>query len=158
MARFERLPRLAWRFIRLPPRLIYSVGLGSLIGRTVLLLTTTGRRTGRRRTTPLQYEEIDGSFYVAAARGPTTDWLRNLLSDRHVELRVGSRRFKGTARVLSDPEQIADFLELRVRRRPRLMPLILRAGGMPADPTREDFVAYARQRPLAIITPDTRAS
>jgi len=158
MLRVERLPHWAWRFMRLPPRLAYAVGLGPLIGRTVLLLTTTGRRTGRQRTTPLQYEVIDGEFYVAAARGPAADWLRNLLSDPHVKLRVGSRRLEGMARVLSDPEQIADFLELRVRRRPRLMRRILRAGGMPPDPTRSDFVDYARRRPLVIITPEARTA
>ena len=54
------IPRLVWRVLRLPPRLWYALGLGPIMGRLVLLLTTTGRKTGRQHVTPLQYEEIDG--------------------------------------------------------------------------------------------------
>jgi hypothetical protein len=36
-------PRFLWRLIRTPPRTAYALGLGKLIGRYVLLLTTTGR-------------------------------------------------------------------------------------------------------------------
>ena len=36
--------------------MIYKMGLGSIIGHLVLLLTTSGRKTGKRRVTPLQYE------------------------------------------------------------------------------------------------------
>ena len=39
----------------------------------VLLLTTTGRRSGLPRTTPLQYEEADHAVYVASARGAQAD-------------------------------------------------------------------------------------
>jgi len=35
---------------------LYAVGLGPVVGRLVLLLTTTGRKTGLPRVTPLQYE------------------------------------------------------------------------------------------------------
>ena len=34
-------------------RLLYAIGLGPLIGRIILLLTTTGRRSGMKRVTPL---------------------------------------------------------------------------------------------------------
>jgi len=44
---------------------LYRAGLGPVIGRVVLLLTTTGRRSGLPRVTPLQYEQIDGAIYVA---------------------------------------------------------------------------------------------
>ena len=40
-----------------------------LIGRMILLLTSTGRKSGLPRVTPLQYEEIDGAWYVASAKG-----------------------------------------------------------------------------------------
>jgi len=43
---------------------LYAIGLGPLVGRLILLLTTTGRKTGLARTMPLQYEEVDGAYYV----------------------------------------------------------------------------------------------
>ena len=39
-------------------RVLYAIGLGPLIGRIILLLTTTGRKSGKKRVTPLQYEKI----------------------------------------------------------------------------------------------------
>ena len=44
---------------------------GSFAGRPILLLTTTGRKSGRRRTTPLQYLEDGGDMVLAASNGAT---------------------------------------------------------------------------------------
>jgi hypothetical protein len=38
-------------------------------GELVLVLTTIGRKTGEAHKTPLQYELVEGVFYVASARG-----------------------------------------------------------------------------------------
>ena len=113
MSRTQRVPRFVWRLMRQPPRVAYAVGLGPLIGRFILLLTTTGRKSGRPRITPLQYEEIEGVFYVAAARGTRADWIRNIQASPQVGVRVGSRRFRGMAEVVTDPVHIADFLPVQ---------------------------------------------
>ena len=42
----------------------------------ILLLTTTGRKTGRPHTIGLQYELIDGRYYLGAADGNRLDWDR----------------------------------------------------------------------------------
>ena len=63
------------KFLKYPPRFLYAIGLGPIYGRLVLLLTTTGRKSGLHRVTPLQYEEIEGKIYVGAARGQKADWL-----------------------------------------------------------------------------------
>ncbi len=47
-------------------RVLYAIGLGRLIGRIILLLTTTGRKSGLKRVTPLQYEKIGADYYVGA--------------------------------------------------------------------------------------------
>ncbi len=92
MSKVERVPRFIWRLFRfLPPRIAYSLGLGSLVGRFVLLLETTGRKSGLPRVTPLQYDEVDGIIYVASARGVKADWYRNLVANANVEVTVGSR-------------------------------------------------------------------
>ena len=61
------------KFSHLYRRLLYRVA-----GGVVLLLTTTGRKTGKLHTVGLQYELIDGLYYVAAADGLRADWLRNI--------------------------------------------------------------------------------
>ncbi len=38
-------------------------------GTTILILTTTGRRTGEQRSNPLIYREHDGKYLVVASKG-----------------------------------------------------------------------------------------
>jgi deazaflavin-dependent oxidoreductase (nitroreductase family) len=132
---------------------LYDHGLAGLLGRLVLILTTTGRVTGLPRRTPLQYEEVDGKIIVAAGWGTRSDWYRNLLAQPRVEVRLGRRRFQAIARPVADPERIADFLELRLARHPRMIGRILRAEGLPARPTREQMLDYAAGRGMVILDP-----
>lgn len=148
--------RRAWyRFLHLPPRLLYAIGLGPLIGRFVLLLTTRGRRSGLRRVTPLQYEEVDNTVIVGSARGPTADWYQNLVADDSVEVTIGRRHITGRASPTSDTSAVVDFLELRLARHPRLVGTMLRLSGLPAHPTRSQLEAYAGR--LAIVTVELRS-
>ena len=143
---------------RLPPNAVmqklYAIGLGPIVGRLVLLLTTTGRKTGLRRVTPLQYEVIGGDFYVAAARGQSADWFRNIVADPCVEVAVKSQRFHGRAEPITDPQRIADFLEYRLERHPRMVGMILRSEGLPDRPKRAQLEAYAQRLAMVIIHPE----
>jgi deazaflavin-dependent oxidoreductase (nitroreductase family) len=82
---------------------------GHLSGLTLLLLTTTGSRTGRPRTTALTYQQASPERYVVVAaagdpeRGP--DWLRNLIAEPSVTLEVGDETFPATARVEEGAER-----------------------------------------------------
>ncbi len=74
-----------------------------LIGVPSLLLRTTGRRTGRVRTTALIYAR-DGAAYVLVASnhglGRDPAWLLNIRADPSVEVQVGRRRERGLVRVV----------------------------------------------------------
>ncbi|MFC1879365.1 nitroreductase/quinone reductase family protein [Chloroflexota bacterium] len=96
----------------------------------MLLLTTTGRKSGLSRVTPLQYEEIDGIYYVGSARGTAADWYRNLVADPNVQVEIQGQRLSALAEAISDPKQVADFLEVRLERRPRMIRMMLRAEGI----------------------------
>jgi deazaflavin-dependent oxidoreductase (nitroreductase family) len=135
-------------------RTLYAIGLGPLVGRLVLLLTTTGRKTGLPRVTPLQYEEIDGAIYLGSSRGQKADWFRNTLANPHVEVRVKSRRFRGIAETVTDPQRIADFLELRLKRHPKMIGAILKREGLPAQPDRAQLEAYAAKLAMVVIRPE----
>lgn len=141
------------KLFKYPPRLLYALGLGQVYGRLVLLLTTTGRKTGQPRVTPLQYELIDGKIFIASARGTKADWYRNILSNPEVEVRVKSRRFKGLAEPVTDLERITDFLEYRLEKHPRMLAAITRFEGLPPNPNREQLKAYAQNRALVIVHP-----
>lgn len=153
MPAFERLPRPVLRILRQPPRIAYALGLGPLLGRLVLLLTTTGRKSGRPRVTPLQYEEQNGLYYLGSARGQAADWFRNILVNPQVEVRVKGDRFTCLARPVTDPERIADFLELRLTRHPVMVGVMLRSEGLAKNPTREQLERFAAHLALVILDP-----
>lgn len=74
---------------------------GTVRGVPVLLLTTTGRKSGKRRTVPLVYDEQDGSFVVASSNAGHWEpaWLLNLRDHPTVVVEVGRRRFEGVAEI-----------------------------------------------------------
>jgi deazaflavin-dependent oxidoreductase (nitroreductase family) len=153
MGIIQHLPVRIWRFLRLPPRTAYALGLSRLIGRFVLLLTTTGRRTGLERVTPLQYELINGSYYVAAARGVRTDWLKNIEARPQVEIRVGTLRMQCHAEIILDEDRTLEFLNIRLERHPHMIRAIMRAAGLPRSPNLEQMRAYAAERPVVRLEP-----
>lgn len=133
-------------------RVLYAIGLGPLIGRIILLLTTRGRRSGKKRVTPLQYEKIGCDFYVGAARGLKADWVRNVRCDPRVEVRVGSEQFQGIAEVVVNPSEFADFMEVRLERHPRMIGLIMeKAHGLPRRPNRAQLDELGKSEVFVIL-------
>ena len=135
-------------------RLLYAIGLGRIIGRIILLLTTTGRKSGKKRVTPMQYEAIGCDYYVGSARGLNADWVRNIQANPLVEVRVGAKHFFGTAEVVNDPAKFADFMEVRLERHPRMLGLIMeKAHGLPRHPSREQLEEIAKTEVFVILHP-----
>lgn len=73
-----------------------------------LLLTTTGRRSGKPIVMPLIYGEAGGKYVVVASKGgaPThPGWYLNLAAHRAVEVQILAKRFRATARTASGAER-----------------------------------------------------
>ena len=135
-------------------RMLYAIGLGPLVGRVILLLTTTGRKSGKKRVTPLQYEMIGSNYYLGSARGIKSDWVRNIQSNPQVEIRAGRKVFVGTAEVIVDPSKFADFMEVRLERHPFMIGLIMeKAHGLPKHPSRGQLEALAVDEAFVIVHP-----
>jgi deazaflavin-dependent oxidoreductase (nitroreductase family) len=81
---------------------------GRLANSSLLLLTTTGARSGQPRVTPLGYVR-DGERYavIAANAGAPRhpDWYHNLLAHPRVVVEVGAERFEATARDATGTER-----------------------------------------------------
>ncbi len=145
-----RLPRFLWllmHFAQVP----FSKNPNAPIGRVVLLLTTTGRKSGQPRVTPLQYEEEDGVFYVGSARGTQADWFRNLIACPRVRVQIRTEAFDAIAEPITDVQRITDFMELRLSRHPRMVGLMLRAEGLPMKPSRAQLERYAAKIALVAL-------
>lgn len=78
-------------------------------GSTVLLLTTSGRRTGEPRTTPLIYAHGDGDdLVIVASKGGAPEhpgWYRNLVKTPEVEVQVKGDVFPARARTATGEER-----------------------------------------------------
>lgn len=122
--------------------------------RSVLLLTTTGRRSGLPRVTPLQFEAQDGLYFVASGRGLHADWVRNLAADPAVLVEVKGNQFVAIAELVTDPQQIARFLALRLRRHPILVRAIMTAEGLPLRYSPQDLIDFADQKALVVLRPE----
>jgi deazaflavin-dependent oxidoreductase (nitroreductase family) len=111
--------------------------------RIILLLTTTGRNSGEPRVTPLQYELIDGIHWVASGWGKHADWLKNIRKEPKVLVQIGGVNYLARVELIEDPAQVADYLELRLKRHPMMVGLMLRAQGLPGKHTRQDLESLA---------------
>jgi deazaflavin-dependent oxidoreductase (nitroreductase family) len=80
----------------------------SMGGGRVLLLTTTGNKSGQPRTVPVMYFESDGKRVVVASNaGAASDpaWFKNLRQNPDVTVEVGDRRYRARARVVEGEER-----------------------------------------------------
>jgi deazaflavin-dependent oxidoreductase (nitroreductase family) len=60
------------------PILFYRMGLGFIVGRLFMIMTTTGRKSGQTRRTAIEFHEFEGKPTVMSGWGTKTDWYRNL--------------------------------------------------------------------------------
>lgn len=77
-------------------------------GTTILLLTTTGRKSGERRTTPLIHRVDDGRYVVVASKGGSPehpDWFQNMSVDPDAEIQVKDETFAVTPSIAEGDER-----------------------------------------------------
>jgi deazaflavin-dependent oxidoreductase (nitroreductase family) len=114
-----------WAYARTRGRLGRSMG-----GHPVLLLTTVGRRSGTPRTTPVQYERIDGDLFLVAAAAGAPDppaWWRNLEADPAVTVQLGGSVHRAHALTVAAGERRELWARL-CERNPQLERVQRRAG------------------------------
>ena len=84
-------------------------------GSPVLLLTTTGSRSGEPRTTALIYGRSGDDYLLVASRGGAPEppaWYRNLTERPEVDVQVLADRFKARARTATPEEKPAMWREM----------------------------------------------
>jgi len=78
---------------------------GFFAGKPVLILHTTGAKTGMQRLNPLVYATHDGGYVVAATKGGSPHhphWFLNLRANPEVTLEVGAEVFAAKATIVDD--------------------------------------------------------
>jgi len=88
----------------------------SMGNRPLLLLTTIGRRSGRRRTSPMMYVRGEERVLVIASNnGATTDpaWYLNLIADPHVTVELPGHEYKATAEPLTGADYDREWTAIK---------------------------------------------
>lgn len=115
IARQPWFPAIGKRTIPYLDKLLYKatrgrIGTMSASGFTGLLLTTTGRKTGKERSAPLLYVAHQGKYYLTGSNWGQQHhpaWTANLMANPQATLTIKGKRIPVTARLLEGKEREA---------------------------------------------------
>lgn len=85
---------------------------GPFEGATLLLLTSTGAKSGQARLNPLAYFDVDGRIVIVGSKaGADTNpaWVHNLRAHPGAHIEVGTEAYDVTARELPNNDRAAVF-------------------------------------------------
>lgn len=121
LEKFARMPVGDWYMKKIAPRIdppllrVTGGRVSSVYPVPIMLLTTTGAKTGQPRTLPLLYlTDGDGLILIASNYGSSTHpaWYRNLVANPKVEVMAGKKSGTYTAREITDPAERARAWDL----------------------------------------------
>jgi deazaflavin-dependent oxidoreductase (nitroreductase family) len=147
-------PRGIVRWIFRVPVWLYQLGLGFLIGNGVLLLATTGRRSGKRRITPLGYgrDPVTGDVTVAAGWTGGADWYRNAVAHPAVKIWLGRGWIDCRAESVLPEESVRGYRRMRTLN-PYADRIFSKWLGRAFVPTEEDYLKVAGLFPSLKLVP-----
>ncbi len=96
--------------------LMWRLGLGPMMSAwpevfgQIMILTHTGRKTGLRRRTPVNYAIVDGEVYCTAGFGKIADWYRNMLANPEIEVWLPGGWWAGAAEDVTSGEASVPLL------------------------------------------------
>ncbi len=102
----HRVVRFLQKYLFNPPiKFLFAIG---VVLPGYALLETTGRKTGKRRRTPVGNGRVGGQFWVVAEHGQKASYVRNIVGNPRVRLKLReglrARWYTGTAHLLSDDD------------------------------------------------------
>jgi deazaflavin-dependent oxidoreductase (nitroreductase family) len=124
--------------------------LHGMLSNGMMLITVTGRKTGKKYTTPVGYFRENGNLWVLTGRDRT--WWKNLQGGADVELLLDGRVAYASAR----PELDVKTIEIQMCKYIRHTPQAAKSLGIrleQGNPNAEDITRITRDRLFVRITP-----
>ena len=104
-------------------RAVLRSPLHKLLSSALVVLSYTGRRTGRRRSLPVMYAQDGSRLIVFAAHSERKRWWRNFGADgAPVDVRLRGRDYEGRGAVVTDPALLEEGRVLYTARFPSAAP------------------------------------
>lgn len=157
MNALEKRPNKLLKFFLKFPVLLHKIGLGGwerMIGAQWMLITTTGRKSGKPRATMvdvMDYDKAADSYYIEAAYGQRADWVRNIQANPIFDAKVGRRKFRARMTELS-AEGAGNLLVRFYREKPAYTRSVMAMVGIKFK-GEDDLRAMAPQLTLFAVTP-----
>jgi hypothetical protein len=114
-ARMQRRARFM-RILNVPMRRVLSLPFPTPLGRRLMVVTLTGRKTGRIYRQPVSYVE-DGDSLLTPGGGA---WTRNLRHDSAVPARINGKQVQLRPELIHDPDQVEALLQTMAKTNPRI--------------------------------------
>ena len=148
-------PRGISRLLFRTPIWLYKLNLGWMMGNRFLKITHTGRVSREPRYVVLEVVKYDPSsetYYIAAAWGERSDWVKNIRANPRVQVQVGRRKMDMVAEQLTSEQGEAVILDY-AQRHPTAMRSLARFMGYQLDGSEADFRELGRLLLMFALTP-----
>jgi hypothetical protein len=121
----RRLQARAMRVINVPMRFVLSRSVATPLTRRLMLITYTGRRSGKQYRQPLSYVEHDGALLTPGGG----KWKLNLPPGEPVRMRLRGRDVTARPEFIADPDEVEHLLAVMSAANPRVRNFV----GIPHD-------------------------
>jgi deazaflavin-dependent oxidoreductase (nitroreductase family) len=122
---------------------LLSSPLHFILSKNMMLMTYTGRKSGKVYTTPMNYLGINGALYTTSYRDRT--WWRNLRGGSDVTLRLRGQDVPAWAETIEDRSDVADALLQYLKTAPQLAKYMNVTLDEAGDPDGEDIARLAQK-------------
>jgi deazaflavin-dependent oxidoreductase (nitroreductase family) len=113
------------RVINIPMRAVLGLPFATPLSRRLMLITFTGRKSGKTYRQPLSYVEHDGALLTPGGG----KWKLNLSPGEPVRMRLRGRDVTARPEFVAGPDQVAQLLAVMVAANPRVRSFV----GIPQD-------------------------
>jgi deazaflavin-dependent oxidoreductase (nitroreductase family) len=134
------------------PILLYRLGLGFLVGRLFMIMTTVGRKSGQPRRTAIEFHEYKGRRYVFSAWGTKADWYRNIEANPGITIQTWRGAESVRARRITSEVELAEAFAFAMAN--PSMRMVMKSAGF--NLTMEGFLAQKEHFTFVTFDPTDR--
>ena len=113
---FEKSLQQHFKYVNMFMLAMWRLGLGSwvnacppVIGR-IMVIAHTGRKSGKKRQTPVNYAIVEGDVYCVAGFGKASDWYRNIIANPTVDIWLPDSWWAGEVEEVMDTSSRIDLI------------------------------------------------
>lgn len=120
-----------------------------VISKNFMLISYTGRKSGKAYTTPVNYVQEDGMILVTSFRDRT--WWRNLIGGAHVSLLVKGKSLEGVGEAITDETEVARYMSIYLSKVPQMAKYFHVGVGEDGKLRQEDLAQAAKTQLMICI-------